>query len=81
MNKVRPFFRVEIGASEKSADVKKICDKKNCHLPNQIREKAIKFQINAITLSKVLTFLYEGSDPPLPQDQIGLDVCQSPCQA
>ena len=28
MNKERPFFRVEIGASEKSADVKKICDKK-----------------------------------------------------
>ena len=28
MKKVRPFFRVEIGASEKSADVKKYVTKK-----------------------------------------------------
>ena len=27
MNKVKPFFRVEIGASEKSADISKIRDK------------------------------------------------------
>ena len=35
MNKVKPFFRVEIGASEKSADISKIQDKKNffSHVP------------------------------------------------
>ena len=27
MNKVKPFFQVEIGASEKSADISKIEDK------------------------------------------------------
>ena len=27
MNKVKPFFQVEIGASEKSADISKIHDK------------------------------------------------------
>ena len=35
MNKIKPFFRVETGASEKSADISKIRDKKLfCHLPN-----------------------------------------------
>ena len=33
MNKVKPFFRVEIDASEKSADISKIRDKKNCNIP------------------------------------------------
>ena len=35
MNKVKPFFRVEIGAPEKSADNSKIQDKKIvfCHVP------------------------------------------------
>ena len=28
MNKVKPFFLVEIGATEKSADISKIWDKK-----------------------------------------------------
>ena len=54
MNKVKPFFQVEIGASQKRADVK------NCHLPNQFLGKVIKFQINTISLSKVMTFLYVG---------------------
>ena len=29
MNKVKPFFGVEIGMSEKSADISKIRDRKN----------------------------------------------------
>ena len=35
MSKVKPFFRVEIGAPEKSADISKIQDKKIyfCHIP------------------------------------------------
>ena len=34
MNKVKRFFRVEIGASEKSADISKIKDKKDIfHAP------------------------------------------------
>ena len=60
MNKVQPFFWVEIGASEKRADVRKICDKRHFHLPNQFLGKVIKFQVNTISLSKVMTFLYVG---------------------
>ena len=48
--------------------------RKTCHVPkdNQILGKFIKFRVNTISLSKVLTFLYERDDSsPLP-DQIGL---------
>ena len=49
-------------------------ERKTCHVPkdNQILGKFIKFRVNTISLSNVLTFLYEGDDSsPLP-DQIGL---------
>ena len=44
MNKVKPLFRVEIGASEKSADIRKIRDKKNsCHV-NNMRQQILKLK-------------------------------------
>ena len=34
MNKVKPFFQVEIDVSEKNADINKIQDKKNFFVMN-----------------------------------------------
>ena len=58
MNKVKPFFWVEIGASEKRADVRKICDKRHFHLPNQFLGKVIYMWGNDL------------SPPPLEPDRL-----------
>ena len=54
--KVKPFFRVEIGPSEKSADIGKIREKKCTNNVNEILVKANKFQVSTISLSEVMTF-------------------------
>ena len=52
MNKVKPFFQVEIDASEKNAYINKIRNKKKffCHEPKANLGKAIKLQVNTISL-------------------------------
>ena len=67
MNKVEPFFRVEIGLSEKSADISKIREKKLFFImylkPAKFLGKVIKFQVNTIKLSKVMPiFMWGGGD-------------------
>ena len=53
MNKVKLFFRVEIGESQKSADINIIRDKKKifemCLRPTNFK----KFRVNTIILSNV----------------------------
>ena len=58
--KVTPFFRVEIGPSEKSADIGKIREKKCTNNVNEILVKANKFQVSTISLSEVMTFFIWG---------------------
>ena len=57
MNKVKPFFRVEIGVSKKSAYISGRREKFFFHIPktNLILGKVIKFQVNTINLAKVIT--------------------------
>ena len=58
--KVKPFFRAEIGASEKSAGISKIWDKNFfCQVPkaNEILGNAIKFQVNTISILRIMTCL------------------------
>ena len=55
MNKVKLFFRVEVGASEETADISKIRDK-NVPKTNQVLGKVIKFKVNTVSLSKLMTF-------------------------
>ena len=47
MNKVRPLFQIEIGASEKCADISKL------NLGEKILGKVIKFQVNISSLSNM----------------------------
>ena len=57
MKKAKPFFWIEIDASEKSANISQIfCD---VHNTSQIIGKVIKVQVikaNTISLSKIMTF-------------------------
>ena len=66
MNKVKPIFRAKIGASEKSAEIIKIWCKKlffcNVSKANKILGKLIKFQVNTISLSKVMRFFIRGRE-------------------
>ena len=66
MNKVKLFFRVEIGDSQKSADISIIRDKKKffemCLRPTNFK----KFQVNTISLSNVTRGVM------IPMGQIGL---------
>ena len=55
MNKVKLFFRVEVGASEETADISKIRDK-NVPKTNQVLGKVVKFKVNTVNLSKFMTF-------------------------
>ena len=81
MNKAKVFFRVEKGASGKCADISKIVLKVLIFFftylrleANEILGKVIKFQVNTISLSKVVTFflLGGGGDSSLPPGLIGL---------
>ena len=58
MDKVKPFLCVEIGASKKSADIRKYTKKCFCQVPktNKILGKVTKLQVNTISLSKAMTF-------------------------
>ena len=60
INKVNPFFGVEISASKKNDDISKIRNGKNffCDVPkaNKILRNVVKFQVNAISFSNVMTF-------------------------
>ena len=69
MNKVKPFFQVEIDVSEKNADINKIQDKKKifCHEPKANLGKAIKLQVNTISLWMRGWFVSPGLDRVLIQ--------------
>ena len=75
MNKVKPFFRAEIGASEKSAGINKIRAKKifiGMHLrPNKLQEKSKN--LKSIQPFKSYDNFYMGGGGMIrPLGQIGL---------